>query len=328
MTLRLVFDRDDLLRVRLADGPDPLWELVLGLMCARDRTPRMPAHLARWRRQAGAQVRRDAHSREWLSMLFTLVPVAGNFPDFLTPAYDEGGIDAGCEALAGTRRSLLASDLARMFGDDAPPSWVRELAAGDRRELSAVTGAVRSGYEALLAPQWHEISGATAADRASRGRLLAREGVGGLLAGIPGVISWDGQVLEIGYGRRTHTVHLAGRGLTLLPSFFCMERPITLIDPDLPPVLVYPAAGTPLTGVLEVSPRLIALLGRTRAECLSALTSTRTTSELAAAVGTSIASASKHATVLRESGLVTSVRHRGAVRHHLTQLGMALLDES
>jgi DNA-binding transcriptional ArsR family regulator len=327
MTLRLVFDRDDLQRVQLADGPDPLWELVLGLLCARDRDPQLPAHLARWRRQAGVQVRRDAHAKEWLSTLFTLVPAAGNFPDFLTPAYDGGGIDAGCAAVAGTRRGLLETDLPGVFRQDEPPSWVRELATGDRRQLSAVTGAVRSGYEAMLAPQWHEISGATATDRASRARVLARAGVGGLLAGIPGVISWDGQVLEIGYGRRTHTVHLHGRGLTLLPSFFCTERPITLVDPELPPVLVYPAAGTPLTGVLEVSPRLVALLGRTRAECLSALTSTRTTSELAAAVGTSIASASKHATVLREAGLVTSVRHRAAVRHHVTQLGSALLKE-
>jgi len=113
----------------------------------------------------------------------------------------------------------------------------------------------------------------------------------------------------------------------LQPSFFCTERPITLIDPELPPVLVYPAAGTPLAESPEVSPRLVALLGRTRAECLVALASTRTTSELAAQVGTSIGTASKHATVLREAGLVTSARHRGAVRHYLTHLGSALLDE-
>jgi DNA-binding transcriptional ArsR family regulator len=327
MTLRLVFDRDDLLRVRLAEGPDPLWELVLGLLCARDRDPRLPAHLARWRRQAGARVRRDAHAREWLPTLFTLVPAAGDFPDFLTPAYDGAGIDAGCEALAHTKGRLLETDLAGVFANETPPSWVRELATGDRRQLSAVTGAVRSGYEVMLAPQWHEITGTTSTDRLSRAQVLAREGVGGLLAGIPGVIKWDGQVLEIGYGLRTHTVHLRGRGLTLQPSFFCTERPITLIDPELPPVLVYPAAGTPLAESPEVSPRLVALLGRTRAECLVALASTRTTSELAAQVGTSIGTASKHATVLREAGLVTSARHRGAVRHYLTDLGSALLDE-
>jgi hypothetical protein len=37
MTLRLVFDRDDLARVRLAEAPDPMWELVLSLHLARDR---------------------------------------------------------------------------------------------------------------------------------------------------------------------------------------------------------------------------------------------------------------------------------------------------
>jgi hypothetical protein len=37
MTLRLVFDRDDLARVRLAEAPDPMWELVLSLHLARER---------------------------------------------------------------------------------------------------------------------------------------------------------------------------------------------------------------------------------------------------------------------------------------------------
>jgi hypothetical protein len=37
MTLRLVFNRDDLARVRLAEAPDPMWELVLSVHLAGER---------------------------------------------------------------------------------------------------------------------------------------------------------------------------------------------------------------------------------------------------------------------------------------------------
>jgi DNA-binding transcriptional ArsR family regulator len=151
--------------------------------------------------------------------------------------------------------------------------------------------------------------------------------VDGLLRSIPGVIGWDGRVLEVGYGVRPHTVRLNGRGLTIQPSYFCMERPITLIDPDLPPVLVYPAAAGSRSGPRPAPAELVALLGRTRAECLAALTTALTTTDLALEVGTSIGSASKHATVLRDARLITTTRHGGAVRHHVTELGAALLDE-
>ncbi|TCC02975.1 helix-turn-helix domain-containing protein [Kribbella soli] len=325
MTLRMVFDRDDLHRVRLADGPDPLWELVLSLHAARE--PQVPAHLARWREQASIRVTAHDHARKWLGILFTLVPLEGNFPDFLTPAYSGDSIDAGSETIARTRRSLLRPDLEAVFTGRTPPQWVRELAAGDHRRLTDVAGAMHTGYDVLLEPVWHELTGTVGADRRTRTDALARGGVDALLGSIPGVIGWDGQVLEIGYGLRDHTVHLRGRGLTILPSYFCTERPITLIDPELPPVLVYPAADGIQSGPRTASAQLVALLGRTRAECLAALATTLTTSGLAARVGTSVGSASKHATVLREAGLITTVRHGGAVRHHVTELGAALLDE-
>ncbi|MFJ3968984.1 hypothetical protein ACIPYR_12560 [Streptomyces parvus] len=68
---------------------------------------------------------------------------------------------------------------------------------------------------------------------------------------------------------RDGDLHLGGRGLSLVPSFFCTERPATLIDPELPPVLVYPvsrrpASAAPLDGLPE-------LLGRTRALALCAV---------------------------------------------------------
>lgn len=73
------------------------------------------------------------------------------------------------------------------------------------------------------------------------------------------------------------------------------------------------------------SPALARLVGRTRAAVLFAARTRPTTSELARRVGISAASASEHATVLREAGLITTHRHRNTVRHTLTRIGVDLL---
>jgi hypothetical protein len=148
------------------------------------------------------------------------------------------------------------------------------------------------------------------------------------LATLPGVVSWDGQVLETRYPKR-RTVDLAGRGLVLVPSYFCWGAPVTFVDPELPPVLIYPAGDTDSPRASEATPplQLVALLGRTRAHCLWSLVIPRSTSALAHAAGIGVAAASKHATVLRDAGLVRSCRHGAEVLHQVTGLGSALLSD-
>jgi DNA-binding transcriptional ArsR family regulator len=70
------------------------------------------------------------------------------------------------------------------------------------------------------------------------------------------------------------------------------------------------------------------LLGRTRAAVLGAVNGGRSTTELARAVGTSIASASQHAAVLRSAGLISTHRTGPSVCHWLTPLGESLLQAS
>jgi DNA-binding transcriptional ArsR family regulator len=66
---------------------------------------------------------------------------------------------------------------------------------------------------------------------------------------------------------------------------------------------------------------LAALLGHSRAAVLRALQEPLGTTELAAAVGISPASASEHAKVLRAASLIESHRQGRTVRHSLTALG-------
>jgi DNA-binding transcriptional ArsR family regulator len=119
----------------------------------------------------------------------------------------------------------------------------------------------------------------------------------------------------------------------LVPSFFCRIQPITLMDTNRPPVLVYPLS--PRLGWLRPAPSgedqddtepIVALLGRTRANVLDAAAVGGTTTELALRVGVALPVISRHTSVLREAGLLGTRREGGSVRHHVTQLGMSLLN--
>lgn len=324
MSLCMVFDRQDLQRVRLAKSPDPLWELVLGLH--KVQAQRLPVPLHGWRQEVGRRLAGAHRGQGAVALLRCLVPPRGSFPDFLTPPGPVADLDAGCEAMLCTPRTVLAEDLATVFARRTPPPWARQLADGDREVLGQVVRAVRDAHDLMIAPYWAEICDIVAADRVARTTQLVEHGVGVLLANLPGVVSWDGRVLRTRYPV-DRTVRLGGRGLVLVPSYFCWRNPVTWIDAELPPVLVYQAHTgrvSPHTDVLLPS-RLTSLLGRTRAECLRALLVPRTTTELATRLGTSIGTASRQAAILRDTGLVTSNRRGTAVLHATTPLGTALL---
>ncbi|MGW0534880.1 hypothetical protein [Streptomyces sp. NPDC003032] len=94
--------------------------------------------------------------------------------------------------------------------------------------------------------------------------------------------------------------------------------------------LTVPALRRPLTGTGPAEAdgsamrNLVSLLGRTRAAALHVTAEGRTTSELARRLNVTAAAASQHATVLRNTDLITS-RRGGSVLHLITPLGPALL---
>ena len=155
-----------------------------------------------------------------------------------------------------------------------------------------------------------------------------------MLAGLPAPMRWRSPVLEAPYPV-DRDLWLDGRGLMLLPTFFCLRMPVTLVDPALPPVLAYPVE--PDLDWLDAEPELAApttrtlaaLVGPTRAASLWALSDApMSTGELARRMRVSPSSASEHATVLRNAGLVATHRDGNHVLHSLTRLGAALLERS
>lgn len=322
--LRVHFTGGDLARTRVADGPDPLWETVLSLHRLRPTHPE-PA-LRTWREH----VARTHHGP--LRQLLPLVPARGYFPDFLTPAEGAQGFETGLDALLSTPRDQLRRQIATL-GESVPLTpEVRDLARGDVGALGQLGGALRAYQHAALVPWWQRVTARIENDRTWRTRTQWSEGTGAMLSGFGPALRWRPPVLEADYPV-DRDLYLEGRGLLLVPSFFCRRTPVALADPALPPTLVYradtgtrPQAARPLAPATGL--RLARLLGHTRAAVLQALSAECTTSELARRVGVSLSSASEHASVLRGAGLIASDRRRSAVHHSLTPVGLALLDEA
>ncbi|MFD7837331.1 helix-turn-helix domain-containing protein [Streptomyces sp. NPDC059761] len=342
--LRIHFTGVDLARVRMAGRPDALWETILSFHRLRDR--RDARLFGEWRTETRSRLNSETR------LLGALIPSRGYFPDFLTPVEGQYGWDVGLDALRGIRPERMRRELALLgagtgvgaaFGmpsavsggvDGPVPRRLRDFMEGGTKHLPRLMGELRGYHRAAVEPYWTHIQAQIEAERAARGRALLDGGADELLASLPPMLRWRAPVLECDYPV-DRDVRLRGRGLLLQPSFFCRRTAVTLHDPELPPVLVYPAAaqlasasaaGESIRPLEEQRQRTLGkLVGHTRSVVLRAIGDGATTSELARRAGVSLASASQHACVMREAGLVTTLRRGNAVLHTVTPLGAALL---
>lgn len=328
MVLRIHFTAEDLVRTRVAATADPLWEVLLSGFRLHDRDA--PLEYRPWLRQIQArQHTRQPRSRAGAHLLSVLAPLGSYIPDFLTPDDARHGIDAGLEAIRATPRARLRREMLRLADRSPLPDWIRPLAEGDKAFLAWFTDELRRYHDSVITPCQDLVQGSIDADQARRARDLLHDGVEGLFEGLRPAMRWLPPVLEVDYAV-DQDLHLRGRGLRLVPSFFSRGNPDSLADPDLSPVLVYPLdMETRWATITSVRARgsLAALVGATRAAVLHAVDPGATTTALAARLGTSPSSVSRHTTVLRNSGLIATHRHGTAVLHTLTPLGRGLLDQ-
>ncbi|MEU6352697.1 DUF5937 family protein [Streptomyces sp. NPDC047072] len=327
--LRIHCTTRDLETIRIAQRPDPLWEIVCSLCRLQDREGRVP--FGAWRQEAVGRIRGGGAPRDAVRLLCDLVPPrCSYFPDFLTPAPapDTGGLRAGVDRVLSTPRGRLRDELGLLVDHSRPPAEADALGRGEVAALKWLGGSLLTYHELFLGPVWQRVETAVASDVARRSRAMASGGVRALVETFRPMIGWRPPVLEVDYPV-DRDLRLDGRGLLLLPSYFCWRRPIALYDDALPPVLVYPVDTTVLPDGTGAPGQLARLLGPTRAALLYevAARGCASTSELAGTVVVSLPSASQQLGVLREAGLVTSRRDGKYVLHSATPLGLRLLGE-
>lgn len=145
-----------------------------------------------------------------------LFPRGVHFPDFLTPVQAHQGFDAGLDAIMGVPRERVLAELTTLDRVAAAPVGAARLADTDgRRELDDV---IRSYHATAIAPHGERMQARVDADRSLRTRALLDGGVDGLLAGFTPWMRWRRPVLEVDYLAEDRDLHLAGRGLLLIPS--------------------------------------------------------------------------------------------------------------
>jgi DNA-binding transcriptional ArsR family regulator len=319
--LRIHFTPEDLARTRISAGPQPMWELLLSTNRLRGRGGDVV--FGGWRRSVATR------TPVTTQLLTDLAPVTGYFADFLTPMSAEPSLGDALETLRRTPRHRLRTDLAVLAGSRRLPAWTNALAEGRPETLNTLVNAAEQYFDVCLAPYWARVRARVDQERARLGAVLADGGWEAVLGGLHRTARWRYPVLELGYPVE-HDLYLGGRGLHLVPSFFCWDLPTTFRDVEFEPTLVYPIDHVVGWAEPEDDRKpLAALLGRTRARVLEVLGERPgTTSDVASRTGTSISTASQQATTLRTAGLVDTRQNGQSVLHSITPLGRALLSGS
>jgi DNA-binding transcriptional ArsR family regulator len=322
--LRFHFSAEDLARTRVAISPHPLWEIAGSLHRFQTRSGRW--NYADWYGRACGNLRKTGLAHPVKTMLLPLFPRARYFADFLTPFEGVEGLEPALEAILATPGGQVNQEMVRAARASRTPSWTLRVAEKPLR--SDLVNLLRTYHRAVITPHEEDIQETFQAERARHGRIMLAEGTAGLLAGLSPAVRWRHPVLEVPDYPTESDVRLNGRGLLLIPSYFCWKSPVALADPGLPPVLVYPVHKMLTAAAKQDEAALHALLGRTRAVILRAAATGVTTSEAARRAGVSSGTATHHTTALRDSGLITTHRLANNALHTLTTLGAALLGTS
>lgn len=327
--LRIHFTAEDLTRVRIADAPDPLAETILSL-------PLLQAGGSAGVALGGWRERTRLALQPQMRPLLELAPAGPG--EYVPEAFIHAAAADLADSLDHTwslpRVQWSADWLATRIQRPAAPRWIHALHHGDRAWGELIGRRLHDYHALAVAPYWAQLVATAHTERVQRALATVGSGVEGLFGTLHPEIDWSAGVLSVPCDLDTD-LELAGRGILLVPTFFC-PRPLVLVDnADVgrPPILRYPmvrsladCASVVAPGTAGTGAGLTALLGTTRARLLRAAQAPAGTTELARRTGTSPATASHHASVLRGAGLLTTCRDGSAVRHSLTPLGRALLD--
>ncbi|MFE0088539.1 DUF5937 family protein [Streptomyces sp. NPDC058991] len=180
--------------------------------------------------------------------------------------------------------------------------------------------------EAFFADTWRRVGPGLAADARDKTELLRRKGLGEALRDVSPALSYDeerGLVLadKLSVGRTTAVDPAVGPGLTLVPSHFGWPHLTVLYARGWRPVIAYPVGAPELPGPASVDilkHRMEALAHPMRMRlCRNLGRAPYTTGELAEAHGITAPEVSRHLSVLKRAGLVTTRRRGRYVLHQL-----------
>jgi DNA-binding transcriptional ArsR family regulator len=255
--------------------------------------------------------------------LLDLIPRDRCAPPFLRRPVPD--LDGAVDGVVSTPLPTIRSQLVPRFSREKTPAPVAALLRGEPTARLRLAAGIRAFHDALVHPAATFAQKLYEEHRDQQRKRLADQGLDEVFAEMYPRLRWDhavlraDSVLDVSLG-------LTGQGLVLAPSVYADVPHVVLAASEVrateSPIVIYPVPEAGNDGARSLS----ALLGATRAKVLRALGPAGcSTSVLAQRLGITAASASQHATVLRNAGLVETVREGRGARHKLTPLGFHLL---
>lgn len=303
---------------------DHMWEIVNAVQLLQHRGGGL--YFDGWRQRVRERAHADPHLRRLLPTLVQLAPHATYFPDLLTPVGEFDDLSAALDAVVSVPKPRLRIEIKRM---STPTASLRGIAAGELDALHGLRDAFKTFYQAAVVPELDSADAARRTDLSRRMHTLVHDGVDALLEDVCPDGLWAPPMLTLPYPV-DQDLFLAGRGLRLVPTFFCLRHPVTLADPQLTPTLVFPI--DPATRLLAAERRrgdhLSALLGTTRAAILRLVLEGCNSRDLIRRTGVAPATITHHTTILRNAGMITTHRDGTMATHHVTPLGIELLSQT
>ncbi|MGC5166707.1 DUF5937 family protein [Luteimicrobium sp. DT211] len=216
-------------------------------------------------------------------------------------------------------------------------AFVDHVLAEPTAARSSVRRMLEDCDEAFFADAWSQVRPALVADARRKHDLLGVSGLRDAVAATSAAITVDDDASRLRIDKLQDDLTTADeRGMTFLPTVFGNPHLLVVHAPGWRPVVQYPIAGgrptTSTVSVDTVQQRFHALDNPLRLRLARSLVrAPRTTADLAAAWGVSASEVSRHVGVLRDAGLVTSVRRGRQVLHHLdlaatTRIGHDLVE--
>lgn len=180
--------------------------------------------------------------------------------------------------------------------------------------------------EAFFGDTWRRVSVQLAADARHKTEILRHKGLAEVLASVSSALAVDADGRRITAdklvpGTTTALDRTLGAGLTFVPSHFAWPHLMVLHAPGWRPVIHYPVSAPDLakpTSVETLERRLTALAHPVRLRlCRSMARASFSTGELAHATGLTAPEVSRHLTLLKKAGLVTTTRRGRYALHQL-----------
>lgn len=321
--LTFEFTVDDLARTRFAISP--MWELISGLRLLQD-PDRGGLHLP-WLRE-NLPVARELD----LGPARAVAPSRGYIADFLTPPPSSPVVsfEDELELMRTTPLEYVRHDIELLIERRRSTPELEAILAHPRRELNRMAAGLRELWRLCLEPHWPRVRALLEADLAHRSRRLTEGGPSALFADLAPTIEWSDARLTVDILYQAE-VALGGRGLLLIPSAFQWTRPVAIDEPPWQPTVLYPARGIGLLwepGAGAAPGALAGVLGRGRADVLTALDAPRTTTGLSVRVDMTPGGVSQHLKSLEAAGLVASTRQGRSVLYARTSLADDLVGDA